>query len=232
MLENIKAIFFDADNTIVDHKECERQALEYLFKGIGVSYKQEYQEIFRPLDRDLWDGVALNKCSIPKELIPEYRFKVLFEKINIEYNDYKKANQLFQAGLEQSVALTEKADEVIEYLYNKNYKLYVATNGLIRLQKPRIINSTIADYFSDIIVSEEVGVAKPNPKIFDVLLQRSNLKPNEAIVVGDSLEKDIQGAKNANIKSVWYNPMQKDNNTVIVPDYEIKNLLELKNMFM
>ena len=231
MLENIKAIFFDADNTIVDHKECERQALEYLFKGIGVSYKQEYQEIFRPLDRDLWDGVALNKCSIPKELIPEYRFKVLFDKIHIEYNNYKKANQLFQDGLEQSVALIEKADEVIEYLYNKNYKLYVVTNGLIRLQKPRIINSTIADYFSDIIVSEEVGVAKPNPKIFDVLLQRSNLKPNEAIVVGDSLEKDIQGAKNANIKSVWYNPMQKDNNTAIVPDYEINNLLELKNLF-
>ena len=65
-----------------------------------------------------------------------------------------------------------------------------------------------------------------------IKIKRSNLKPNEAIVVGDSLEKDIQGAKNANIKSVWYNPMQKDNNTAIVPDYEIKNLLELKNMFM
>lgn len=65
-----------------------------------------------------------------------------------------------------------------------------------------------------------------------IKIKRSNLKPNEAIVVGDSLEKDIQGAKNANIKSAWYNPKQKVNDTAIVPDYEIKNLLELKNMFM
>lgn len=42
MIENIKAIFFDADNTIIDHKDCERQALEYLFNGIGENYKEEY----------------------------------------------------------------------------------------------------------------------------------------------------------------------------------------------
>ena len=72
MLENIKAIFFDADDTIVNHKECERKALEYLFKNIGEDYKEEYQDIFRPLDRELWDSVTLNASNIPKELIPEY----------------------------------------------------------------------------------------------------------------------------------------------------------------
>ena len=90
---------------------------------------------------------------------------------------------MFQDGLEQSIALIEKADEVIEDLYNKNYKLYVVTNGLVRLQKPRITNSKIGNYFSDIIVSEEVGIAKPNPLIFNVLLQRSNLKPDEVIMI-------------------------------------------------
>lgn len=230
MIENIKAIFFDADNTIIDHKDCERQALEYLFKGIGENYKEEYQEIFRPLDRKLWDSVALNKCSIPKEEIPEYRFKEFFDQINIKYNDYKNANKLFQEGLEKSVALIEEANEVVQYLYNKNYKLYVVTNGLIRLQKPRIINSKIADFFSDIIVSEEVGISKPNPKIFNVLLQKINLKPNDVIMIGDSLEKDIKGAQNANIKSIWYNQKGKSNNTNIIPDYEIGNLLELKDI--
>ena len=132
MLENIKAIFFDADDTIIDHKDCERQALVYLFKNIGEKYKDEYQEIFRPLDRELWDSVALNVCNIPKELIPEYRFKILFNKINIKYDNYKKADELFKEGLEQSVALIKNAEEVVEYLYNKNYKLFVVTNGLIR----------------------------------------------------------------------------------------------------
>ena len=205
MLENIKAIFFDADDTIVDHKECERQALEYLFNNIGEEYKDKYQEIFRPLDRELWDSVALNISIVPKEFIPEYRFKILFSKINIKYYNYKKANELFTYGLEHSVALIENAEEVIEDLYNKKYKIYVVTNGLIRLQKPRITNSKIRKYFSDIIVSEEVGIAKPDPKIFNTLIQRNNLKKDEIIMIGNSLIKDVQGAKNANIKSIWYN---------------------------
>ena len=50
-------------------------------------------------------------------------------------------------------------------------------------------------------------------------------------MIGDSLEKDIQGAKNANMKSIWYNPKEKYNNTNIIPDYEIKSLLELKHLF-
>ena len=231
MINNIKGIIFDADDTIVDHRTCEKQALQYMFEKIDEKYDKKYQEIFRPLDRELWDNVALNKSNITKELIPEYRFKVFFDMINIPYNDYKKANKLFQDGLEHSVALIEKADEVIEYLHNKNYMLFVATNGLVRLQKPRILNSKIAKFISDIIVSEEVGLPKPNPIIFNTLLQNNNLNSSEAIMIGDSLEKDIQGAKNANMKSIWYNPKEKNNNTNIIPDYEIKSLLELEHLF-
>lgn len=227
---NVKAIFFDADNTIVDHKDCERQALEYLFKAIGVDYKEEYQDIFRPLDRKLWDSVAFNKCFIPKEQIPEYRFKEFFKQINVDYSDYKNANELFQDGLEKSVALIPNADEVVKYLYDKNYKLYVVTNGLIRLQKPRITNSKIANYFLDVIVSEEVGISKPDPKIFNVLLDRENLKSDDVIMIGDSLKKDIQGAKNAKIKSIWYNPNNKENDTEIEPDFEINTLMDLKEI--
>ena len=103
--------------------------------------------------------------------------------------------------------------------------------GLVRLQKPRILNSKISKYISDIIVSEEVGLAKPNPIVFNTLLQNNNINSSEAIMIGDSLEKDIQGAKNANMKSIWYNPKEKNNNTNIIPDYEIKSLLELKHLF-
>ena len=229
--KNIKGIIFDADDTIVNHRECEKQALQYMFEKIEEKYDKNYQEIFRPLDKELWDNVALNKSNIAKELIPEYRFKVFFDMINISYNDYKKANKLFQDVLEHSVALIEKADEAIEYLHNKNYMLFVATNGLVKLQKPRVLNSKIAKFISDIIVSEEVGLAKPNPKIFNVLLERNNLTSNDVIMVGDSLEKDVQGAQNANIKAIWYNPKEKNNNTNIIPDYEIKSLLELKHLF-
>lgn len=228
--ENIKAIFFDADDTLVDHKQCEKQALLHLFNKIDKEYKEEYQEIFRPLDRKLWDDATHDLSCVPKEDIPEYRFREFFRQINLMYDDYKKANKFFQEGLANAVALTENAYEIVKYLYHKNYRLYVVTNGLVRLQKPRITNSKISKYISDIIVSEEVNSTKPDPEIFNVLLDRINLKSNEVIMIGDSLEKDIKGAKNANIKAMWYNPSNKINKTDIIPYYQIINLLELKEI--
>ena len=127
--ENIKAIFFDADDTLVDHKQCEKQALLHLFNKIGKEYREEYQEIFRPLDRKLWDDAENNLSLVPKKDIPEYRFEKFFKQINLKYNDYKKANKLFQEGLANAVALIENAYEIVEYLYHKNYRLYVVTNG-------------------------------------------------------------------------------------------------------
>lgn len=230
VLKKIQGIIFDADNTLIDHKECEKQALQYLFTKIGENYIDEYQNVFRPLDRELWNNVALNKSKIPSEQIPEYRFKVFFEKLHIKYDDYKNANEIFKYGLEHFSGLTPNAKEILEYLSSKDYKLYVISDGLTKLQKSRIVNCKIDYYFTDIIVSEEVGASKPNPIIFNTLLKRNNLNSKDVIMVGDSLEKDIQGAKNANIRTIWYNPEQKINNTNIKPDVEIKDLFGLKNL--
>ena len=226
-----KAIFLDADGTIVDHKECERQALVHLFEGIGVAYKNEYQELFRSIENELWQNESYGGVHVPREDIFVYRFKVLFEKINISYNDYVGANDLFKIGLAASVALMENAVEVVEYLHKNEYMLCVVTNGLIKLQKPRVANTALGKFISHIIVSEEVGAHKPNPLIFNTLLEKLGLSPSDVIMVGDSLKNDILGAKNAGIRSVWYNSERCKNETDIVPDYEISDLLQLKDMF-
>jgi len=230
-MDYLKAVFFDADDTLIDHKECERQALVYLFENIGIHYIDGYQDTFRPLDHALWDTESYNGNPVSREDIPIYRFKILFEKLNIDFNDYVKANELFKVGLANSVALMEGAKEIVEYLHHKGYMLCIVTNGLIELQKPRIANSEIGEFISHIMVSEEVGEFKPNPLIFNTLLKRIGLNPGDVIMIGDSLKNDIQGAKNASIKSIWFNPEQNKNETDIRPDYEINHLLQIKELF-
>ena len=88
MLKNVKAVIFDADDTIINHKECEKQALLYLFDKISKKYNNQYQDIFRPLDWQLWDNVANKKSIVPIEKIPEYRFELFFKIINIKYDNY------------------------------------------------------------------------------------------------------------------------------------------------
>jgi len=222
-MSNIKAIFLDADGTLVDHRECEKQALIHLFGNIGIAYKDEYQEIFRPLDDRLWGGDS----PVPRQEIPTYRFKVLFEMLRIQYKDYDKANDLFKEGLANSTALMENAVDIVKALHGKGFILCVVTNGLIELQRPRVVNSPIGKYISQVIVSEEVGAYKPDPLIFTTLLDRLGLDANDVIMVGDSIGNDIKGAINAGIRSVWFNPEGLGNESGILPDYEISNLMEL-----
>jgi len=230
-MDNIKAIFFDADGTLVNHKECERQALVYVFDNIGIDYKNEYQNIFRHIEQVIWDTESYDGVHVPRENVFICRFKLLFEKLSINYDDCIKANEFFKIGLAGSIALNDNVVEIVKYLHDKNYLLCVVTNGLIKLQKPRVTNSEIGKFITHIMVSEEVGAHKPNPLIFTTLLEKIRLNPCDVVMIGDSIKNDIQGAKNAGIKSVWYNPEHTENRTDILPHYGISNFLELKDIF-
>ena len=226
MLNGKTAVFFDADGTLVDHKACEKQALQYVFEGLGLRYDEAYQSIFRIIESELW--AKAESGLIPHENIFIKRFERLFEAINAGHNDCLNANELFKQGLAASTALLNGAEEITAYLHNKGFMLCVLTNGLVVLQKPRVINSPIGKYITHIVVSEEVGAHKPNPLIFNTLLKRINLSADDAIMIGDSLQNDIQGAINAGMQSVWFNPDGVHNTTGIRPNYEINDLLELK----
>ena len=222
----IDTIFFDLDDTLSDHKECEKQGLIYVFDKIGIPFKDEYQDIFRPLDRELWRTGIHNGKHIPSSEIPTYRWKALFNEIGLSYDDYEEANLQFKKGMTSSAPLLAGAEELVKYLHDKGYLLCIVTNGIVELQHPRINNSTIGKYISHIIVSEEVA-AKPDPLIFETLLERIKTTQDKVVMIGDRLDLDILGAKNANLKSIWYNPKGVENDTGIIPDYEVSDLLQI-----
>ena len=227
---SIKLVIFDADNTLIDFLKCEQFGLEYMCSQLNIIPTSEFFSTFSKIDHSLWETGNYHGVQVAKEDIPIFRFKLLFETCNIYSIEFELANKLYMEGFKQAVFPLESSHEIVEYLYNNEIIVCVATNGLVELQYPRIKNTTFGKYITLIVTSEEVGVNKPNPKIFKRILEYTNLNATEALVVGDSLSIDILGARNANIKSVWYNPNQNINDSNIIPDYEIYNMIKLKEL--
>ncbi|PFJ82869.1 2-haloalkanoic acid dehalogenase, partial [Bacillus cereus] len=106
----------------------------------------------------------------------------------------------------------------------RHFKIGIITNGSTHRQKAKIINTNLNNYFDTIIISEEVGLSKPDKRIFELALNKLNVQPENTLFVGDDLEKDIAGCQNANIKGVWFNPQIIKNTAEIQPYAEINTL--------
>lgn len=224
---SIKLVIFDADDTLIDFQKCEKFGLQHVFSFLNLPLTDEAYMTFSEIDHTLWSKGIWKKIKVLRDDIPIRRFEILFKTLDIDYYDYERVNELFMRKFKDAIFPLEKSHKIIEQLYYNNIIVCVATNGLVKLQYPRILNTSFGRYVTQIVASEEVGEAKPNPKIFKKILNDNHMNSDEAIVIGDSLNNDILGSINASIKSVWFNPKNKDNHTSIKPDFIISDMEEI-----
>ena len=148
-----------------------------------------------------------------------------------KFSIYEFANSYIE-NLANASFLYDNSLELIETL-NKSFRLAIVTNGLTSVQNKRIRQSSIAKFFDAIVISEEILIAKPNPKIFEHTLKLINFSDkSKVLMIGDSLSSDIQGGINFGIDTCWYNPNKIINETSIKPTYEISNFDELKLLLL
>lgn len=223
-----EVILFDADDTLFDFKKSERHALKNTMVEYEIDYDEAYhlkiyQEINSSIWRDFESGVITQK-----ELKIE-RFKRFSSALNTIF-DASEFSKSYTKHLALASFLYDESLELIENLHS-NYRLAIITNGLTEVQNNRIRKSTISKYFEDIVISEEVKVSKPNPKIFELAL--NNIRHNDkskVLMVGDSLTSDIQGGINFGIDTCWLNSSKSTNTSTIIPTYEISNIRDLKTI--
>jgi len=220
-------IIFDADETLFDFKKSERDAFKNTMLEFNMDYDENYHlKIYHDINTLIWK--ELEEGFISQEKLKVERFKRLSDKLNIHFDEYKFAKS-YMKHLANSSFLYEYSLELVKKLH-KDYKLAIVTNGLKNVQDNRIRKSIIAKYFEDIVISEEIKISKPNPKIFEYTLKNINhTDKSKVLIVGDSLTSDIQGGINFGIDTCWYNPSESPNITGITPTYEISNLMELKD---
>ena len=186
---NYKVILFDADETLFDFKKTEREAFKNTMMEFGFDYDERYHfSIYKEINTAIWK--ELEEGIITQEKLKIERFKRLNDKLNAGF-DEEEFSKAYMINLGNGSFLLDGAIELIEDLSSK-YILSIVTNGLTIVQERRVKNSVIAKYFKDIVISEEVGISKPNPEIFEYALSNiEGVNKNEILMIGDSLSSDI-----------------------------------------
>ncbi|MHA2097301.1 MAG: YjjG family noncanonical pyrimidine nucleotidase [Candidatus Kariarchaeaceae archaeon] len=200
----VEMLFIDFDDTLVDYQQCQDQALKLLMGDYGIS-NSDYPKIFElyhNINNQLWPELEKGNKTIPE--IREERFEILKQSIPF----HEKARKLDNKYLEYfilSTKITNSNFELLKALKNLGYKIVITTNGIREVQRKRIKLIGVDRLVDSVITSEDVGKAKPSPKMYNISLQNYNLSNNQAFVIGDSLSSDILGANNAKIPCCWLN---------------------------
>lgn len=218
-------IFFDLDHTLWDFDRNSRFAFHRVFQIHRVPleldlFLQQYQAINHQYWKWYRDDI------VTKEALRRGRLIDTFNCFNLTFTDQEIDDlaHSYIAELPGNNFLFHGAIEILSYLQHR-YKLHIITNGFKEVQNIKIKNSRIDKYFATITTSDEVGVKKPHPQIFREALTRAAVSSDKALMIGDSLEADIEGAKKAGMKTVFFNHRNERDDA---SDIVIKQLLDIK----
>ena len=226
-----KHVFFDLDRTLWDFDAAAEVAFEriyekYNLKSMGIPSAHEFHKVYHPLNERLWELYREDK--ITKADLNRTRFLKPLEHYgihNIELADHLSEDYVFWSP--RIVRLVPGTMELLDYLKPK-YHLHLITNGFQEVQHTKLSGSGLEPYFETLTVSEEVGVKKPNPEIFNYALRKAHATAEESIVIGDEMAVDIDGAKAAGIDQIFFNA--KGEKVEGERTYEVKSLLEIKQL--
>ena len=220
-------LIFDADGTLFDFRLGERTALQWTTRKYGIEYSTRLHDIYSAISSDLWGRFERGETTL-KHLRVE-RFDRLFSELGIG-TDAEAFNVDFMNDLGQQTQLLPGAGDVVSDLASR-FRLLLATNGIAVVQRSRFSRSSIREFFEDVVISDEIGVAKPQTAYMDVAFSKMGEPPkSEVLMIGDSLSSDIAGGANYGIDTCWYNPRGLPLDGSPKPTYEIFDLTEIESI--
>ncbi len=214
----------DLDHTLFDSDGSEHAAFAQAMSIAGVEQVDGHAELFRRINLEAWREVERGRMS-PQQ-VKLLRFERLVKESALDANACDMA-EAYVVGLANNGELYPGALEVIEILA-ENASLALVTNGLSEVQRVRIKRTGILPYFDAVVISAEVGTAKPAQEIFDITFAQLSGPPKDtAVMVGDNLKSDILGGANYGISTCWYNPRRRQPGSDDRITHEISTLDDL-----
>ena len=196
-------LLFDADFTLLDFDADMLIAFQQLYEicSFSVPYSPIMLQTYEKCNNRWWEKFERKECTKPELFVN--RFVDFLAETGLS-GDPDEMNRRYFEFLGQGGAVYPGAVELVKKL-SVHFSLYIVTNGNAASQKTRLEHSGLLPYIQSYFVSDAVGVGKPDPRYFQYVFDHiPGFQREQAIVIGDSLSSDIQGAVNAGVDCIWY----------------------------
>lgn len=228
-MKKYEYLLFDADNTLFDFNMAEFLAFRATADSGELPYSEELYREYSAINDKLWKKLELGEISLERLKVERFRLLLISLGYANDCQTLEKAEMLRDAyisSLSKQSCLIDGAVAVCREL-SKNYKMFIITNGIGKIQRSRLENSELKPYFNDIFISEELGVAKPSSAYFDAVFSKiGNPQKEDCLVIGDSLTSDCDGAIAYGLDICRYNPNNESDKGRKIT-YTVKKLSEL-----
>lgn len=253
----LRAVIFDLDDTLIIDEAATRSAFAAAARRathFGAAEKEFQADAVR-FAAELWraggfadfcERIGINDAECLwgnfGEGSPWRELQIWADAFRLEVFDRSLRRQMIEnAEAAQELArifaqirvremrLMPDALEVLARL-GKNFSLGLLTNGAPLLQQRKIDVAGLRGFFTTIMVSGEQGVGKPDPEIFRRVLRAMEVAPDEALMVGNSMTRDVAGAQAAGLRAVWFEVPGAEEPADVVPDHTIRSLSELPSL--
>jgi putative hydrolase of the HAD superfamily len=203
----LKAIFFDLDDTLLDAQTPYREAIVATCAEAGRRCAgldpERLSAMYIEVSREMWRSFDLD---LMRESAAEIRERVWAEALRqVGVEDAALVRELshhYGAARKASHRLFPDVLSTLERLHRR-YHLGIITNGMTEIQRDKIQRLGLTPYFDTILISQEAGMKKPDPRLFRFALDRVPCQPHEAVMVGDSPDRDIAGARAVGMHALW-----------------------------
>lgn len=202
-------LFFDLDHTLWDFDKNAEETLNelfisYKFVDLGISSADLFIETYTRNNQRVW--ALYHNGKIDKTELRRARFADTFQELGLSPTLFPSSFEADYLRLcPHKTNLFPGVHETLSYLKAK-YVLHLISNGFKDAAEIKVIKTDIKKYFSQIIISEDVGVHKPHPDIYHYSLTAAKASKEESVMIGDSIEADIRGAQAFGLDAIYFNP--------------------------
>lgn len=201
---SLKYIYFDIDNTLLNHSKAEAAAQKEIYKlypEMQSVTEKEWIDGYQEINHKLW--LQYQKGEITREELHYTRFNGTMINLGIDSERSVEIGSTYMMKYREHWSWVDGAEEALELITEK-FPVGFITNGFQETQRMKVEFMNLGRFGENVIISEEIGVMKPDPKVFDIATEKSASKRDSILYVGDSYSSDILGGRNAGWKTAWF----------------------------